>query len=124
MHLRHDPGAVRAVAGRFRAVGDDLLEGRVQGETKTPLAQDALQTPGHMDARRLEDEPRIRTPPQDGRILGVPGENALGVGHEQPLGRQVPPDGQETVLVGVLRIRENGLVGQGKDRHGISAVRR
>jgi hypothetical protein len=41
-----------------------------------------------------EDCPWIRRPPQDGLIVVVPGENAVAVGFEQPLGAQIAPDSE------------------------------
>jgi len=41
-----------------------------------------------------EDGPGIGRPPQDGLIVVVPGEDAVAVGFEQPLGAQVASDSE------------------------------
>lgn len=47
-------------------------------------------------------------------------EDALGIGHKQPLRRKIPAHGQQPVLIGVDRIGEKRLGGQGEDGHGLT----
>jgi hypothetical protein len=66
---------------------------------KPPLLAGKLTAQVAMDIQRFRTEyaARIGRPPQDGFALAEPGEDPLGVGTQQALGRQIPAHGKQAV---------------------------
>ena len=122
-HLRHDPGAVLIRPLARRATPDHLIERAVRGDPVAAAADRAPERGGDVQPFRLEDEARIGGPPEDRRVVAIPGEDPRGVGGEEPLGREIPADREQPVGLGLLRIRERHLSRQPVDRHAASVVR-
>ena len=66
--------------------------------------------------RRHHAAPR-RTPPQNRRVVGVPGENTEPVGEQQALRTQVSADRQQPVGSGIARVGKGKFAGEAVDRH-------
>ena len=98
-HVFVDPGAVLPGARRVAAGRDHALEGRVHRDRVGRLTLATSERPRHAQRSGSQDHARIGREPQD-RVLVVPGEDALRVGGQQTLGREISAVGEQSVPVG------------------------
>ena len=108
-HLLVDPGPGLSRPGRLGAGFNDTPKIRVHGQRITATTQALGQ--GAIDAKVLGKENRARVGgvPENRRRF-VPGENALGVGGQKPLGLEPPPIGEEAVGVRLAGIGKGILI--------------
>ena len=64
----------------------------------------------------IEYQPRVGRPPQDGFAFRIPGKDAQGIGPQESIQAQIPPDGQQPLFIGQMRRWKGYLFGQVKMR--------
>ncbi len=106
-HSLRDPGASILLSVHFGAGLYDSHKIRVHSYGVYAFAHGLPETPGNLQLFREQYEPGVRAPPQDGLVLVVPGEDAHGIGKQQPPGREVAPYGQQAVGLRKFRRRKD-----------------
>jgi hypothetical protein len=71
-----------------------------------------LNSSGYKTRRGSGDHQRIGSPG------GIPGENAVSIGEQNPLRTEVSADGQQAFLNGQVGWRKGESLGKGEDGHG------
>ncbi len=96
LHRCGDPGAVR-IAARACAALDHVAEGAVERHLEIALTHPLAQAARDMQLIRIEHCARIRRPPQQRLAVLIPGEAAMSIGRQQPIGAQIASGRQKTV---------------------------
>ena len=65
-----------------------------------------------------DNQTRVERPPEDGVVFGIPREDAVGVGNDETMGREVAAKGQKSVAVGTARWRKKTIVVVDLVNHG------
>ena len=122
LHRRSDPGAGFSRGADFGAGSDDFREGAVAAGAYVRVASIPLETSWSSELHREQHQARVGGPPEQGVSLGEPGENALAVGEEQTLWREVAAYRQEAVVFRQMGGWKEELSGESEDWHGKCVV--
>ena len=119
-HLRRDPGAALPLPRRARARADDRAEVGVDARLERAGAHPLAQRARHAELRDVQHHARIGAPPQDRLAVRVPRKDALAIGGDDALGRQVRAGGQQAVGLGErgLERRKGRLRRKPRDQRG------
>ena len=120
----HDPLVTEPIEKPFPITAQHLApvtsghlgEGRVHCHLEAARTQGARQPPGHMHPAGKEDHARVGRPPEDGRVLAVPGKNTAAVRRQKPFRAEIPAHGEQAVGAAARRVtrgsyRERGWAG-------------
>jgi len=103
LHLWGNPSALLAIPRHGGAGGDDLFENPVEGYFEHTLAHRLGQAARNFEIVQVQCQTRVRRPPKDRLVLGVPGENAQAVGRQQPVAGQISTHRQQAAGIGIIR---------------------
>jgi 6-phosphofructokinase len=107
---------------RNLGAAEEHLSKRGVDRQRVGLALDHLAEASlHVEIARRHHHARVRRVPQDRQVLGVPGEDALGVSEQQPLRLEVATERKEAVLGQVDRRKHETIV-EPEDRHWSSVA--
>ncbi len=116
-HLGHQPGAALAPI-RSAGVnhGDEIT---VQAEPEPAAIEDSPQRPGHVQVPWKQHQARIRRPPKNRLARRVPGKDAVAVGQQKPLHRQIAADGEQSFGERLFHRRKPQALIKPKNRHSV-----
>ena len=87
-----------------------LAEVGVDPDFKLSFPQGVLQRLADFHLAGTNDQSRVKRPPKDRLVFVVPREDAVGIGHDEALGREVAAKGQKAISVGVVNRWEKAIV--------------
>ena len=96
-HFLHEPCTVMAAPPGLGTGDNGLFKGIVHGNSKGGVFDFFFQGSGNFDGVRVQYQPRVRRPPQQGLLLGKPGEDTVLIGKQEPFCAEVSSNTEETV---------------------------